>query len=343
MINKLQKQFKYTSKANIILTYSNSNNKHGICGHLFEVIDYWEILRKFFTVEILISEDIKETDLDIALTKYKTELIPQIKEAIKFERPRSYNAKNSILIFTDGLLDTKLIYNVKNIILFPCGKKDYSYLRNFASKDKVIIMPDNRLQYGIPPYLTNLHYIKKINFDILKIYNAQCIDNFIYATNNCRLLSNNIIKNYLNITKKENRNLYILVNEDSPLLLNKIEDENLIYEVLPIKDIFSRFAKFIYTGIPRKWDCSNRLLAECKFQYIDIWIDEEINNEYLSSDLGLKYRLQDIKHNFKSLYLKENDPLIEILTYLVSDKSIHEYINKKYIEDFNEIDKALEG
>jgi hypothetical protein len=40
------------------LSYTWSKNNHGICGHTFEVIDYYYILKKHFKVGILIGEDI---------------------------------------------------------------------------------------------------------------------------------------------------------------------------------------------------------------------------------------------------------------------------------------------
>ena len=313
MINNASKQFKYSTDADIILTYSNYNQKMGICGHLFEVIDYWEILRNNFKVEILIGEDKSEDEINNALTKYKDDIVDDIKSAIKFIRPRVYDAKNTILIFTDGNLDTNLIYNVKKIILFPCGKRDYTYLETFKNKQNILIMHDTRLKYIIPESINSKHYVKKINFNILKSIDKQYFDNFIYATSSCRIINNSIINKHLNKSKLENKKLYVLINNGSPLLDNKILDDDLVYEILPVKDIFSRFSKFIYTGILRKWDCSNRLLAECKFYNIDTIIDEEINEDYLSEDLGLKYRMHDINHAFEDLFLRYDDKILDEL------------------------------
>jgi hypothetical protein len=49
-------------------------------------------------------------------------------------------------------------------------------------------------------------------------------------------------------------------------------------------------------------------------------LDKDITDEYLSEDLGLKYRLEDIKNDFDSLYLKENDLIIEVIDSIFKER-----------------------
>lgn len=54
----------------LYLSYTWSNNNHGICGHTFEVIDYFYVLKKYFDVGILLCEDIDWPTLEKAI-RYK--------------------------------------------------------------------------------------------------------------------------------------------------------------------------------------------------------------------------------------------------------------------------------
>lgn len=314
--NKLNKQLSYSSDKNIILSYSSDKLNHGICGHLYEVIDYYFLLNQKFSTEIIIGEYIPLKSLYKSLkTKYKLNRLDlnNLFNNIKFIRPIIYNCPNSIIIFTEGNIykDIKLIFKCKKIILFPCDNISFFNLYEKNNKKDFLILHDTRLKYEIPEEIENKHYIKKINFNILKdIDYESCLNQtLIYATSNCRLLSIDKIKKY------NNSNFYypllILINKNSPLLNYDIND-NIKFEVVPINNLMEKFKYYIYTSIERKWDCSNRLLAECKWYKKQVILDDDINEEYLNIDLGLKYRLEDINNNFESLFLTEEDDIINI-------------------------------
>lgn len=329
-INKLKVTAFFKSKANIILTYSSYNNKHGICGHFFEVIDYYLILSKFFKTEILISEDINMPDLVKALSKYKPDLVKDIYDNIRFERPRIYDCPNSIIIFTDGNINITNIYNVKKIILFPCGTKDYSQLVKYnplspkGLLNKILFMVDYRLNYILPELSNSIDYVKKINFDALLPINKRDKDvslyyKILYATSNCKLITKEKIQSYLdNLLADEI--LYVLVNEGSPLLDDPIIDNQVYYKVVPVPDLFNIMSEYIYTPIERKWDCSPRMIAECKYFGIPVIYDDDINEDYLKIDTGLMARKWDIENNFESLYLNDNDTIIETIKRILEEK-----------------------
>ena len=107
------------------LTYSWSNNNHGICGHTFEVIDYYLLLKKYFRVGILLAEDIDWPIFEAAvLSKYEVSEneINQLRQDTVFcNRPKLVSCKN--ILFTDGgvvsLRDKTILSD--HIFHFACG------------------------------------------------------------------------------------------------------------------------------------------------------------------------------------------------------------------------------
>jgi hypothetical protein len=328
MENKIKKQLAFTSDAEVILTYSSHDNKHGICGHFFEVIEYYILLKKYYNVEIVLGEDISKEEIEISLSKYDPNLVKDLK--IKFSRPRIYNCPNTILIFTDGLLNDVNIYNVKGLILFPCGTRDYSKFPLYNNIiGKILFMVDERLNYKLPPKAKKINYVKKLNFDalnpILKTdrfnYMERLLPNevILYATSNCKLINNCTIKKHLSNLNNLER-LLILINKESPLLDDPIIDKQVCYRVVPIHNIFEIMSTYIYTPIERKWDCSPRMIAECKYFGIPVIYDNNIDDDYLKIDTGLMVRKWDIENNFDSLYLDDSDIIIETIRQIREEK-----------------------
>ena len=109
-----------------------------------------------------------------------------------------------------------------------------------------------------------------------------------------------------------------IIGTNKPEAYERIEANGYaIVKSLPIIDFMEEFNHYVYTPIERKFDCSNRLLAECK-HYNKIISLYNIDNDYLEQDLGLKYRLEDIK-NLESITLirKEQDEIINILREVI--------------------------
>ena len=80
------------------LTYSWSNNNHGICGHTFEVIDYYSILKNHFRVGILIAEELDWATFESSIRNkynFSEEEIDNIKSNTVFSlRPELIKGKN---------------------------------------------------------------------------------------------------------------------------------------------------------------------------------------------------------------------------------------------------------
>lgn len=70
---------------------------------------------------------------------------------------------------------------------------------------------------------------------------------------------------------------------------------------LPIDNILEEFDTYIYTPTEKNWDCSSRLIAEC-YHFGKGLVLTKTAESLVSSNLGLKYRIQDY---FPALLRKE--------------------------------------
>jgi len=282
----------------LYLTYSWSSINHGICGHTYEVLDYYLLLKDHFKVAILLCEDITwETFKNAIEDKYELsdqELLDIENNTIFRNRPKLLKGSN--ILFCDGSVNSinQVTLFFDNIFMFGCG---YRTPRDYK---KGIILQDDRLY---PQGDNTINYVKKINFDKYKSKVNKSDTILLYGTKNCRLIGDDT---YDEILAKYDNEILCLVNE--------ITEEELYPQItfaeMPYKDLFNKFGTYIYTPVPRKWDCSPRFIAECKFY------DKKVvyhNIDYWDEDDGLRVRKEDIRKNFDSLFLKSDDPIIEIL------------------------------
>ena len=271
----------------ILLTTSWGNFTHGISGHLFEIIDYYLILKNHFDVKILIPENMMFFE-DIIRDKYNLDNI-EIKEIIDntiFEEKPTLVKSNNIF-FVDGAWDNieKLNIIAKNIICFACGT--LSILDH--NKDNTHILLDYRVYPKIPKNAVN--YKKKLLLGRYRKISNTGEKTLIYATGNCRKL-----EQYPNIP-----NLLVIEDKSKPVL-----------------NLFDKISAYYYTPTPRHSDCSSRLLVECKYYKKKVILDNEVQ-KYLDDgdDRGLFYRLQDIENNFESLFLTYDDEIINIIKDII--------------------------
>lgn len=275
----------------IVLTYSKSfTEKDRICGHTFEVLDYYLYFKDAGIKACIVIQD------DIDLSK--------IKEAwnnnyILDEVPEVFKGKD--IIIAKKILNCSGFYEGENtkyisekLYQFRCGVFPKEYLKN----KKVIVLQDNRIFEDIPD--ESINYIKKINAKYLRTYsknNKQ--ETFMYWNTELRLPS-------------PARQDY-LVNKYRPVI---ITNQEINYKrVLPPINILKRFnnGTYVYTEVTRKFDCSSRLLLECYLNNIEVIFDFDIpTEEYFQLDKGLYYRWFDIKNNIQELFL-ENDNLKELI------------------------------
>jgi len=284
------------------VSYSWSNNNHGICGHTLEVIEYYYLLKDEFDVGIFIAEKaIDWSDINTLIrSKYTfTEKeIDDIRDAIIFGDKPKLLAGSNIILTDGGIISMKnktLIFD--NIIYFACGNKEVKD----NLKENVWILQDDRI-YS-PVKKNGLNYIKKILFSKLKTPLKSKPRSLVYATKNCR----NITEREIGELSEEYGELIVITNnENKP----KKEMAGVEFKVPPIDDFFEEFDQYIYTRVERKFDCSPRLIAECMYMGKDVIYK---NIDYLDEDLGLYYRKQDLENGIESIDLNKNDTIFNIL------------------------------
>jgi hypothetical protein len=287
---------------NLWLSYTWSNNNHGICGHTFEVFDYYYILKDHFKVGIFLGEDI---DWDIVERAIRAKYaftdgeVSDIKSNTVFgNRPSLLKGKN--ILFTDGgvvnMENVTLLFD--NILYFACGNKEIKD----NSKSNVWILQDDRVYE--PVKLNGINYKKRILFDKLKPIGASKDRVMLYATKNCRDIDD------WEVYKKYGDNILAITNEENrPTDIAGFE-----FVIPPVADIFEQFTTYVYTPVKRKWDCSPRFIAECKYYGKQVVYH---NIDYWGIDHGLYYRYLDIQNDFDSLYLKPDDEIISIIKGII--------------------------
>jgi hypothetical protein len=265
--------------SDILLTFSWGNFTHGVSGHLFECIDYYLLLKNHFKVKILIPEKINNIP-EIIQDKYSLseeetkDLLSNILEVVK---PTLVKTNN--IFFCDGSYKNFSKCNIiaKNRIAFACG--DNTILDR--DQKNLYVLLDYRVYDTIPE--NSFNYKKKLYFDKYKKEVKKGSKTLIYATENCRLTDKEL-PNQLKLTKKD----------------------------LPYLGLFDEIDSYLYTVVPRHFDCSSRLIPECKYYNKKVIFDDEVK-KYFFEDKGLFFRYLDTKVDFESLFLKEDDEIINIL------------------------------
>lgn len=279
------------SNEDLILTYSwDRRSDHGMCGHVFEVIDYLWILKDRFKVGILFGELSRET-VEIAIrSRYSftdDEVSYLMSRCYFFDKPTIVKA-NAIL-FTDGKHPRNVVISSEIKLGFTCSTDD----------TRLTQLRDPRV------YNTSgIDYVKKILFDKLKSFTEFPRKTLMYTTPNCRAITSNMLKD---LSSREDN--YICVASDLSLF-SKANYANISFVEAPILDIHGAFDRYIYTPVGRKWDCSPRFIAECAWYGKDV---EYYLIDYWDVDLGLKWRKHDVANDFDSLHLTDCDELFSIL------------------------------
>jgi hypothetical protein len=304
----------------ITMTWSGDTN-HGISGHLYEIIEYFILLKDHMKIGILICEDMSWDTIEKALhTKYDLDksVIDDIKKDTFFEyRPKYVIGKNILFVdggFTRTMLRYGVVLSFKNIFSFRCSNKDYHY--NLPYKN-ITLLQDNRV-YNDEDNKISINYKKKIKFDIFK--KSESIKTktaLLYITSNCRKICDDYLLDVMMQYKYENYIILTNENEKYKKLFSSLK--NVTFPELPVDDIFKKFDAYIYTPTHlednkkiKSFDCSPRFIAECKFYNKQI-IYHGVDDNYINIDTGLKYRKYDIEYNFKSIFLNKNDDIIKII------------------------------
>lgn len=272
--------------------------RHGISGHLFEMIEYYYYFHFWKGVKscIVISCDVKPEQFKTALEKYdftddeKNDILENTFFALKL----MVISCNDI-IFVDGKINEtneQRVVKAKHIYFLRCNNKE-----RLEKAD--IVFQDNRLYDELP---NSVHYVKKFLFS--KFKKVERTDNryLMYLTSNTRMLDEKTFNSIIN--KYTNKRILVISNE----FKDYFKQDNIDFEFVPVCDIMSKFNEYIYTPLKPNhlYDCSPRFITECAFYGKQIHFESPMYK-------GLDVRKYDIEHNLKGLELTKDDPLFDLI------------------------------
>jgi hypothetical protein len=293
-----------------------NGTEHGICGHTFEMIEYYWIMKDKIKCKLLWTESLTWDQIELTIrSKYNfnDNEIFNIKENSTFVYNPLLLKGNNILIVDGDITRMKATLLFKNIIMFACGNRE---LYKIEDTKYHILQNENKTSYG-QVYRSGprtQHYKKKILFSRFKPISKKFKKRtLLYLTGNCRKMNIDdlqlLIKNY-NLSVP--RSTYLIAT-DEPEYYRELESDNIEIKKMPIEDFLYEFDNYIYTPLNRRWDCSNRLLAECK--YYGKNFQSRLPQDYTKDDLALLDRQFDVSNpkRFKNISLKDNDEIINII------------------------------
>jgi hypothetical protein len=291
---------------------TDSDWSHGVSGHIYEIIEYFYLLSKKYSITILLGDSsMSETWFKkIIQDKYnfnQGEVENIITNTIFCNKPPRYVIGNKIL-FVDGCLVKMQTCGIRlffdKIYSFKCSK--YEQLVNLDAYD-VIPLLDYRVYEDVcnDDVKSGINYIKKMLIDSYNSIICKDDSAMLYLTRNCRLLPVEQVMHILN-KYMDNFNNYIIIT-DSDIY------NNLPATILnpPVDNIFTKFGTYIYTPTTMRWDGSPRFPVECKLHEKKI-ILEGIDEAYLNHDKGLMYRLQDMQ-SLDNINLTQSDAILDII------------------------------
>lgn len=287
---------------------------HGICGHIYEMIEYAMILSETMQVGMLFGDSVTSVSqlTSIINNKYnlEQEVVDNLISNTIFADNPKYVIGSNILLVDGGLrrfqeYGVKLVFN--NIICFKCSYMDTIYDRCYKN---VTLLQDNRVYADVTPQDCDIaiQYVKKILFDKLKKPNSpDSPAHLLYLTKNCRELDIDTVRELVMSTD----NQYLLATNDIDRY-SSLNSDRINVVPVPLDNIFEQFSTYVYTPTFKTWDGSPRFPAECK--YFDREVEfYDIDDQYLNKDRGLYYRMKDIESGLHNITLTQDDEIFNIL------------------------------
>lgn len=303
----------------IVLSMSwEPHRPHGICGHIYEMIEYGMLLSEHMKTGLLFGDTIqsKQQLIDIISNKYTytDEQINRLVENTIISDNPTYVIGTTILIVDGGLrrfqeAGIRLIFD--NIICFKCSYIDTIHDRCYTN---VTLLQDDRLYANITPEDCDMstQYVKKIDFQRLRDVNDCDTDTcMLYLTGNCRELELDMVRD---ITGRDSRKYLIVTNDVNRY--NILNTSNVTVKSTPVNNIFEHFNTYVYTPTLKRWDGSPRFPAEC--MYFNRRVEFcGVDDQYMSEDRGLYYRMQDIQEGVDKITLSKDDDILSILNEII--------------------------
>lgn len=255
-------------KAYDIVLTTSYEFKFGVCGHLYEMIDYYWAIKNWTTLNpcILLADGTTIEEFDLAVAQKYDNI--KIDKVVYNPQPKVIIANN--LLIVDGsprLRNAELL--VSNIFLFRCSESDFSYYNG----KNVFLLQDNEIYDDRPDDVTIIDYKKKILFSKYKQYKSTVTDTaMFYLTSVCRALTHNEL---VDAIRKHGFQHNIVLTDDPSMY--KLD---FVYRV-PVDNMWNMFSTYIYTRVPRQIDCSSRFILECMHYGKDVIYDIDYHDRAL--------------------------------------------------------------
>jgi hypothetical protein len=262
--------------------------RHGISGHLFEMIEYFYHLtyHKNLNVCILIADGLSREAFATALEKYDftEDELNKIHECTFFEFQPQVVVANTLFVVNGSFRMCNSDLLVKKKIVFRCNE---DYFLDQAD----IVLQDYDIYDALP---NSVHYKKKILFSKFKKLNPKKPNiGMFYATKNSRKMEFDQLQSIINSTEFDS---YLFLTDHQMEVPDRCE-----LRIVPIKDLWDSFGTYLYTNASVYVDCSPRFIAECKHYGKDL---QFFSNKI---DKGLQTRVKDMEQG--TIDLKESDDL----------------------------------
>jgi hypothetical protein len=246
------------------------NFKFGVCGHLFEMIEYYWAIKNWtkLNVCILLSDGTTLEEFNTALNSKYEDLI--VNDVFYHPFPRLLLTKNLLIVDGSSKFKNTDVYT-DNFFLLRCHENEYEFYSN--NKAQCHLFQDFEIYDDIPLKINVIDYKKKLLYSKFKeIKGSVEEDAMFYLTDVSRFVSEDELKN---IIKKYNfKNSVVFTNK--PDLYKFIKT----YEV-PVVDMWNKFSKYVYTKLPGKKDCSSRFILECMYYNKEVIYDIDYYDKFL--------------------------------------------------------------
>jgi hypothetical protein len=290
-----------------IVFTTSFENKHGVSGHLYEIIDYFFIcFQSGLKCGIILTDGTDKETLKRAIEKkynFSSNII--LEHTLECFNPGVIITKNLCIVDGAARFNNCTIY-CDNIFLFRCSHKNFNYFSNHKTIKRTHLFQDfNVYEERFEDLnIDVIDYNKKI---LWQYYNLPKLGKtntaLLYLTTNCRALSTSEVNQ---IMHKYRFDKYLIVTNELTRY-SDLESENVSIEKAPISNIFEKFDTYIYTSTTKKFDCSPRFIVECSLY------NKNVIYEIDYYDSGLETRKKDMKSNLNSLMLTTEDFFVNYL------------------------------
>jgi hypothetical protein len=289
--------------------------KHGVSGHIYEMIDYYYICKQAgINCGILLSDGTDRNTFRKAIEdKYtftKEEVDDFLDNTTECHRPKLVMTNNMCIVDGSAQVLDCIIY-ADNMLLLRCSEWDLSYFSGHKTIKRTHVLQDFKLypERYTDLELTVVDYTKKLLLKkCARPAPVKTNTALLYLTTNCRAIP---VEDVRKIISKQICDNYLVVTNYTTKYAELAAD-NVFIEQAPVTNIFERFDTYVYTPTDQQSDCSPRFIVECNaFGKTVVY---EI--DYLCA--GLERRKEDIA-NRVNLELTEDDYFVEYVKGLLND------------------------